>query len=249
MASARDRYLSEIASQWQYLPTWLPGRAVRLGQTGVFEDGSVQVDDDISASGFSFTEDVDQSTSSLSYCSQRAVSWGWAGGAGSPTGERADVEVSFSRANAILFHAHEAVEHRIANLSELKSRILELDRKAAWAKNKAVVVSVVTARSTTVLISSSAGASVTCEAKAGAALGSLADPELGLKQRSARNMDTTLVAEGALTPLYQALVLRKGMLGGSQVKRALRGADALAADDPLRAAVDSEFALCAIPAD
>lgn len=218
---------------------------MRLGQHGVFVDGTVNVDDDIASSGFVLDEDSDATTSSLSYSSENAVEWGWAAGAGVPSGERADVAVTFSRAHAVLFHAYEAVEHRIANLAQLKAHILELDRRAAWEKNRAVIVSVVAARSTTALISSSANAAITCDAKAGAALGSLADPAVGLKLRTARNMHTTVVAEGSLTPLYQALVLRRGVLGGSNLKSALRGADALAADDPLRDAVDEEFALCA----
>lgn len=245
MASARSKYLTEISGQWQYLPTWLPGRTVRLGQVGHFDRGAVEVDGDLSAHGFDIVEDVDQSQSSLSYSSERAVEWGWTADASLATGERADVEVTFSRANAVLFHAYEAVEHRVSNLAELKSLILELDAKDTWPSRSAVIVSVVSARATTVMISSSSDASVVCEAKAGASLGSLADPRLGLRQRSARNMDTTIVADGNLTPLYQALILRRGLLGNRFVK-ALRGAETLAADDPLRAAVDDDFTLCEV---
>jgi hypothetical protein len=246
MADARRTYLTEIAGQWKYLPTWLPGRTVELGQVGLFDGTEVDVDGDLSAHGFVIKVDVDQSHSDLSYNSKKAVDWDMSAAAGTVMGERVAVKVAFSRANAVLFHAYGAVERRIANLGELKALILALNRRAAWPANTAVVVSVVTAASATVLISSSKGASVTCDAKAGMALGNLANPSLGLKLSGTHDMHTAIVTEGNLTPLYQALVLRSTLLGGSRLRKALRATDSFAADDPLRAAIDEDFALCAV---
>jgi hypothetical protein len=107
------------------------------------------------------------------------------------------------------------------------------------------VISVVTAAHATVLISSGRNGAVRCSATAGQALGNLADPRLGLGLTSKRSMHTTILAAGQLTPMYQALVLRRG-LRGSKVEQALRGAEAIDASDPLRGAVDDDFALCAV---
>jgi hypothetical protein len=61
-------------------------------------------------------------------------------------------------------------------------------------------------------------------------------------------MHTSILAAGQLTPMYQALVLRKG-LRGSRVEHALRGPETIDASDPLREAIDDEFALCAVSDD
>ncbi len=248
MASLSESYMREIASQWGYLVTWLPSRTVRLGQTGRFDGIQVHIDGDIGQDGFSFSEDSDDNESELEYNSAGAVSFGWSAGAGLVTGERAEFEVSFSREKAIVLHLHGAVEHRVGKLKELKRAILKIDARSGWEKHRAVVVSVVNAASSTVLISSGQDASVRCEARAGEALGNLANPRIALQRTSSHSMHTALVSQGGLTPLYQALVMRKGMLGSRSLEGALRGPETMDASDPLRDAIDDDFALCAVGA-
>lgn len=246
MGGIDETYMREIAAQWSYLPTWLPGRTVRLGQTGTFDGTQVTVEADLSADGIAFSEEHDESESELEYHTKGAVSYGWTSGAALVTGERAELQISFSRENAIVLDACGAVEHRITNLKELKKQILALDGRSQWPKRRAVIVSVVRASSTTVLISSAADSSVTCEANAGQALGNLADPHLELKRTAARSMQTTIVSEGNLTPIHQALVLRKGLLGSRKLEGALRGPETMDATDPLREVIDEDFALCSV---
>jgi hypothetical protein len=140
------------------------------------------------------------------------------------------------------------VERRVGNLKELKRSILEIDARSGWEKHRAVIVSVVNAASSTVLISSGSDASVKCEARVGVALGNLADPRIALQRTASRSMHTALVSQGGLTPLYQALVMRKGLLGSRSMEGALRGPEAMDASDPLREAIDDDFALCAVGA-
>jgi len=249
MASTSERYMREIATQWGYLVTWLPSRTVELGQTGRFDGMQVQVDGQISDDGLNIVASDDKSSTDLEYNTSKAVSFDWSAGASVATGERAELEISFSRANAVVLHVHEGVEHRVANLSELKRGILELDERSSWEKGRAVIVSVVVASRATVLISSGRSASVHCEAAAGQALSNLADPRVGLRQTSKRSMHTTILAAGQLTPMYQALILRKGVLGSRSVEGSLRGPETMDAADPLREAIDDDFALCAVSAE
>ena len=246
MRGVDEIYMREIAAQWSYLPTWLPSRTVRLGQTGTFNGTMVNIDSDLSDEGMAFSEEQDDSGTELEYHSAGAVSYGWSAGAALATGERAQLQISFSRANAIVLDACGAVEHRISNLKDLKKEILSRDRRSEWPKHRAVVVSVVHAKSATVLISSAADSSVTCEANAGQALGNLADPHLELKRTAVRSMQSSIVSEGNLTPLHQALVLRKGLLGSRTLEGALRGPETMDVGDPLREAIDEDFALCAV---
>jgi hypothetical protein len=244
MTGIDEIYMREIATQWSYLPTWLPSRTVRLGQTGTFDGTKVNIESDLAAEGIAFSHEQDENESEMEYHSAGAVSYGWTAGAELATGERAQLEISFSRQNAIVLDACGAVEHRITNLEGLKKEIL--GREAQWPKRRAVIVSVVHAGSTTVLISSAADSSVTCEANGGQALGNLADPRLGLKRTASRSMGTTIVSEGNLTPIHQALVLRKGLVGSPSLEAALRGPETMDFSDPLREAIDEDFALCAV---
>jgi hypothetical protein len=248
MSGIDEIYMREIAAQWSYLPTWLPGRTVRLGQTGTFDGTQVNVESDLANEGIAFSQEHDESETELEYHSAGAVSYGWTVGAAIATGERAQLQISFSRENAIVLDACGAVEHRITNLKGLKEEILTRDGRSQWPKRRAVIVSVVHAKSTTVLISSANDSSVTCEANAGQALGNLADPRLELKRSAARSMQTAIISDGDFTPIHQALVLRKGLFGSRTLEGALRGPETMDASDPLREVIDEDFALCAVAA-
>lgn len=248
MSTAKQRYLQEISTEWGYLATWLPSRSVELGQTGLFDGKEVAIDDNIGRHGYEFTVDTDPSATNLAYSSSGATSIGAAAGASIATGECASVEVSFSRAGSILLHAYQAREERIREIHALKVRILELDQRAEWPPNQAVIVSVVRAERATVMVAAEKGASATCQVEVGDALGNLADPSLGLQLTSSRGMHTTVASQGPLTPMYQAMILKRSLLGGTSVRRALKSPGATSADDPLSAVADNDFALCAFGA-
>lgn len=240
--------MREIASQWSYLVTWLPNRTVRLGDIGAFDGMKVNVDSSLDEKGISFSTDCDENASQLEYASANAVSWGWEAGVELTTGDRGNLEVHFSRERAVLMHLHDAVEHRIASLGNLKQQILEMAERAEWSHGMAVVVSIVRAQSSAIMISSGKTGGVLCEGKVGEALGNLADPRLELRRKSQRSMHTSIVSAGSLTPLYQAMVLRRGLFGSRAVQAALRGAETMDMSDPLREAIDDDFALCAVAA-
>jgi hypothetical protein len=249
MSSTSVRYMREIAAQWSYLVTWLPSRTVKLGETGRFDGLQVQLDGDIGEHGFTIKETHDENSTSLEYATKRAVALDWSAGASVATGEQAQLDISFSASDAIVLHIHEGVEHRVSNLGELKRLIRELDGRAAWPKRQAVIVSVVKAASATVLISSAKGAAMHCEGKAGQALGNLANPRLELRSTAERSMHTAILAVGELTPMYQALVMRRDWKGARSLESALRGSETMDASDPLREAIDEDFALCAVADD
>jgi hypothetical protein len=249
MTSISERYLREIGAQWGYLATWLPSRTVELGQSGRFDGVQVHVDGHIGDDGLPVVASQDRNTTDLEYGTSKAVSIDWIAGASTVIGDRAELEIAFSRANAVVLHIHEGVEHRVANLSEIKRGILALDARSGWDRKRAVIVSAVAAARATVLISSGRGGSVRCEAAVGEALGNLADPRLALRRTARKSMHTTIIAEGHLTPIYQALVLRKGLLGSPSLEGALRGPETMDAGDPLREAIDDDFALCALSSE
>jgi hypothetical protein len=241
--------MSEIARQWGYLVTWLPSRTVEPGQTGRFDGMQVDVDGHLRDQRIEFAISRDDSTTNLEYRSAKAVSVGWSASASTATGERAELDISFSRESAVVLDVHHAVEHRIDDLGRIKRRILELDRRSGWDKGRAVVVSVVWAERATVMIASARDAAVRCEAKVGEGLGNLADPRLELRLTAEKSMHTTIVSAGHLTPMYQAMILRRGLTGARSLQSALRGAESMDASDPLRDAFDDDFALCAVAAD
>lgn len=245
MTSIRNRYLDEISNAWGYIPAWLPNRTVRLGDVGPFIAGGLDADGSLASFGIDFRSRQDANSSNLEYRTAKAVSIEWQSGVGLPSGESAELEINFARESALVVHLHAAVERRIDNLAEIKQRILELDRRSGWPSGRAVVVSVVHATNATVLISASKDARVRCEARVGEALGNLADPRLELRQTAERSMHTTIVSKGELTPLYQAMVLRRRPLGGRNVESAVRGHDnGGAASAWVNSVVDEDFTLC-----
>jgi hypothetical protein len=242
--------MSEIARQWGYLVTWLPGRTVELGQTGEFDGIQVEIDSHVSDDlGLAVQTSSDPNTTELEYRSAGAVDVRWSAGVSTLTGERAGLEIAFTRENAVVLDLHRAVEHRIANVAEVKDRILEAERRSGWHRRRAVVVSVVAAQRATIMISSARDSQVTCDAEVGQALGNLANPQLGLALTSQKSMHTTLISAGELTPMYQALIMRRSLTGSRSFDKALRGLEAMDANDPLREAIDDDFALCAVGPD
>src|SRR4051795_4859405 len=123
MADVSKQYMREIAGQWGYLVTWLPGRTVRLGQTGRFDGMQVDIDRELADDDIAFQESQDNTSTDLVYRTAGAVSVDWAAGGSVASGESADLTIRFSRDRAVLFDVHEAVEHRIAGLSDVKQRI------------------------------------------------------------------------------------------------------------------------------
>jgi hypothetical protein len=243
LSAARNRYAEEIASHLRFLAAWLPNRTIRLGSYGAFDGIAVEQDGDIQDLDFALDQDQDASTTELQFQSSGAVEIEPAVGAAAPAiGAEVSVSVRFGRAGATLLHLHQAREHRIAKLGDLKEQILDMSRKGNWPDRRAVVVSVVHAARSTALVASEKGAGVTFSANAGPVLANLADPALDLRLDVQSSMACAITSEGSLTPLYQALTLRRGVLS-TNLRNALRSRETLEPGDPLSEAIDDDFAL------
>lgn len=240
--NARDQYVQDISGNLRFLASWLPGSTIPLGTYGSFDGTSVTRDGDVSAFGLTLTSIRDPSATDIQYHSSGAVEVAADAGASIPEiGTDVSVTVTFARAGACLLHVHDAVEHRVTKLSALKEAILEMSRRAEWPDDRAVVVSIVEAPRVTALVSSKKGAQVSLRAKPGP-LANLADPALGISVQNEHAMACAIHVKGHSTPLYQALVLRRGLLKTS-FANALRSRDTIEPQDPLAAAIDDDFTL------
>jgi len=212
------RYTDEIHEQLGYWATWLPGKRIRLGDCGPIRDREFKVERNLKDFGIPFKKAPSGAPgNNIVHSSAAGVEWEFqaAGGVahieGVPPG-KAGVAVRFSRANAIVLVVHEPRESQIADIYALREALLERTLDGEFPESYAVVTSVVDAGSTTVLISNSGEGLFSASAEADLAAGpvDLANAKLALQRVSWRGLETEVVAEHGLTPLFQLAGFKKG---------------------------------------
>lgn len=214
--SLAQQYTSEIAKGLQYLPIWLPIKTLTLGTVGTIQKNVFEPEGNLNGMGVPFTPSPSRSEGTMRYNSNDGVSIQFKAAGSAPVAGSAlstadaGVAVKFSRSNAVVFEASGCRIEAIADVGTLGRRLIELYGSGEWNKDYYVVTEVVKADVTTILISSSAGASL--ELKAGgdihAASLSLASLEAQFSTASTAKMGYELVAKEGLTPLFKAWRVR-----------------------------------------
>ncbi len=224
MAEIVDYYLTEMADKFKYYAAWLPGISLRLGDIGIINDQNQFIPKtSLKNRGITFEVREDSKKDDLKHSSSEGVSISMkAAGevlAGTKVLKPADVGfiAEFGRANAVVFHADGVVSTRIEDIDKLVTDIAAKAEKNEWKKEWAVITELITADSSTILISNSNNARI--EIKASADVPGLniasADAKLGVAFES--GMHTSIVAKNGLTPLFNVAKLESpdtGIFGG-----------------------------------
>jgi len=225
MAKAHAQYTRELRKRFGYCATWLPTVEVRLGDVGVLEGYRFERVATLADFDLDFEVRTDSATAQLDYTSEGSVSFRIKAAGEVPTAASAltqvdaGISISFSAEHAVLFQAAECTTSSIENRHRLALALLQRFEDGQWPKRYVVVTSLVRALRTTILISAGRDAGIDLRASADVSLGehSLADADAGLEIVSSRGVATRIVGEGGLTPLFQAIGVKKPFLRGARV--------------------------------
>jgi hypothetical protein len=210
-------YTKEIRKSLGYCATWLPNATLRLGDVGVLTDHIYRRVGAAKDFDLRFTAREGPGRSVVDHMSTDSVQLSIVAAAQgpfaqtAPTKARGSLEISFARADAVMFQAGPTTIHEMEDVNAVGIQILDLYRRGEWQDDYVLITELVEAARTTVLIASGKEAKVVLTADAGVELGqtSLIDSKIGLQLESARNIGTRIVSESGLTPLFRAFAVRK----------------------------------------
>ena len=210
--SAWDQYISEMRKQYDYFANWTPGYPLALGDVGVINHGIFRRITSLDRLGISFDVRDDPTPESQKYATAQGVSVAFKAAGRSPaagsvlTEAEAGFTVEFSSKHATLYEAIGCTTPSIADLLALGEQVLRQYQAAQWNRAWAVIVELVSCESATILISSSSNSKLelTAKGKIASAI-SIADAKAELGVAMSRDMQTSIIAERGLHPLYRAV--------------------------------------------
>jgi hypothetical protein len=210
------QYTDEIHDALGYWATWLPGNRLELGQCGPVSQRVFDPQSSLANFNIEFEVAPDSDPSDIQYQSKGAVQYTLQAAAdtqqiqGIPQGT-AGIKLNFNRENAVVLVAKQARQRRMADTNSLIGTLNENILTGEFPVNFAVVTDVVVADSGSIIISSSRDAemSVTAKADFSAGLLDLASASLGLERKSSRDLQTEILAQTSLTPLFKLVGLKR----------------------------------------
>ncbi len=231
MKGPAKQYTKEMRRKFAYIATWNPGTPITIGSVGISTDGRFQRVSDLETLGIPYEILKDNDPTDLDYASEGSVTVTMKAAGSGPVGGLATLDAGFSvefkRTNSTLFKARETYTDVMRDTHKLGDEILKRYRKGEWEKEWVVVTEVVRATSATILISNSQNGQVDLKAQVdGNLLGGIADPTLELGIQFSRGMETQIIAEKGLTPLYRSVGIKTHLFGKPEViGRGMRGLD------------------------
>lgn len=225
MATTYEQYTKELRKSLGYMPTWLPGVPVFLGDTGQLSDQLFNRVTHLEPLGIAFEPVLDRSSDSFEHQTSGEVSIETTAAGAPSTGfariadAEAGVGINFGRENAVVLSLRDVRAHRVSDVSALERQIRE--RWDVWDDHWLVVTEVVTATSATILISGSYDSRVELRAKANVGVEGLelANAEAHFEVAYSKGMHTQIVAASGLTPLFRAIRVRVGIDFWGQERR------------------------------
>jgi hypothetical protein len=232
MQGPKDQYTRELLKMFGYHATWFPQNRLDLGAVGVIEDGLFTRLTDLKALGIPFDILPDDTPADLEYSSSGSVtiSTKASGTASIPGSSLADgdagVVVEFNKEKATYFRAMATRTPSIADTNSVGKAALDMYKQGKWEKNWAVVTELVVADSATVIISNTNNGKVELKANANvkAATIDIADASLQFGIQFSRGLETKVIAEKGMTPLYRVMGIKTNIFTKPDFKaRGIRG--------------------------
>lgn len=215
--SIANVYTRQFHSQTKhYYATWLPTDRIALGLYGTVDGGFFQPFGSIDQLGIDFDVAANTNdsagTSPMKFTSSEGVSFQFKA-AGETKAElssiataKAGISIEFSRQGAFVLEAKRMRERRMNITPNLSLQILDAFKEGRWAKNYAIVWSVLEASYADILIAESAGAGIELEANGDVA--ELGNVEAGL---SVKQLKGSVLKYGPanLTPAFKLMAVQK----------------------------------------
>jgi hypothetical protein len=207
MSALASIYTDAVYSNLRPLrANWEPTQPIELGVYGVLNDNSFQRIGNVRDKGIDIGKVIrDDVGDQKIFASGRDTSVTLHAKGASVNNPavtiNASVEISFSTQDSAFFNAAGCSYHVIADKAALRAKIMAEYAAGKWQREWAVVTDLVRARNTTVVISGSSAGSIVLEAAGDVAQINLANAQIGLTLRTARNVGYQVIAEKDLAPL------------------------------------------------
>lgn len=212
-------YTDELAKNFGYYATWMPGVPIRLGQIGTLDKNVFTPVSSLDNFKIRFGIMRDRTKNDFKYSSEGAVTitqkLKGEAAKGTKLGEAdAGIIIEFNKSNAIYFRAVGSSNHYIADKINLGRTILELYKKGEWKKEWVIITQIVDADSATILISKEKGAKLEVKAKADLKPAELditnVDLASGIEYSNA--LSFKIVAKAGINPLFKVMGIKDGWL-------------------------------------
>ena len=210
MTTISEQYMNEMHKQFQYFATWEPGTELHIGDIGELHDNKYTYISSLDKKKIPFTIRKDPSKNVLNYTSSSSikVTTKLSGDVGIPkfnlSVADAGMTVEFGSEKGIVFEA-EGVEHQmIEEVDKLDQTIKKKNGKKEWDDNWVVISDLMIADTATILISKGKKAAISLKAKAEVPTLSLANVNANFDVAYQSGMNTKIISQSGLTPLFKA---------------------------------------------
>jgi hypothetical protein len=230
--SISKQYTKELRDNTNYSAIWLPTLTVQPGDVGRITNYEYEPVTTLTELNIPFSIVKGHVAADINYASANAVSIvvktaGQAPLVGSLLAQaEAGVMIKFSRENAVVFRAAHCKSSSIKDRLSLENEIIARYKNGDWKEDYVVVTEVVSAASSTILISS--GKNAQMDLKAGGKINpggfNLADVDAQFQVIQESNVATKILAANGLTPLFKSAGIKKLFLRPGVV---LRGPESL----------------------
>lgn len=216
MTSIPELYTREMHKKYAYLACWLPSNRVALGDVGVLAQHRFRKLTTLADLGIPFTRDADSPIADLTYSSTDYVAVSSAARVGAVEADAvSNLSVTFSRSGATLFQASHCVVERIGNLPALEAALRTAHEQRTWRLEYVVVTEVVRTGPTAILVAEQRDAALDLQVSTSDLAGLL--PVAAATAKSVitgrRGIAADVLAPDGCTPLFNAMQLRKRLLG------------------------------------
>jgi hypothetical protein len=224
MATISEQYMNEMHKQFQFFATWDPSTELHIGDIGELHHNQFTYLSSLDKKNIPFSVRKDPSKSVLNYTSSSSikVTTKLSGGVAIPkfnlSAADAGMTVEFGSEKGIVFEA-EGVEHQmIEEVDKLDQTIKKKnEEEEEWPDSWAAISDLMVADAATILISKGKKAAISLKAKADVPNLSLANVNANFDLVYQSGMNTKIICQSGLTPLFKARGIVKTWWGGTRV--------------------------------
>jgi hypothetical protein len=207
--SVSEQYMNEMHDSFHCFASWLPGIPLQIGDIGELKHNEFTYVSNLQNKGIPFTVRTDPSPGVLEHRSGGNVTMETkqVGEAAIPQfnlyyGD-AGVIIRFGSKKGIVFEATGVKHLFIEDISSVDTAIAEAHKRGKWKDRWVVISDLVIADSATILIAQGKGATVALKAKSDVTNVSLANLDANFEMTYADNMNTAILCQAGLAPLFK----------------------------------------------
>lgn len=224
--STNEKYTRDLKDNLNYTATWLPNVKLSLGDVGVLSGYEFTYRTNLKNLGIPFAESPHGAGATYSYMTSGAVSRYLKVAGSAPvlgsvfTNADAGITFDFGQEHAVVFLATDCAVRLIADQEPLKKAILAAYEAGRWERDYVVVTELVSAGSTSIIISEGSKGRYELKAKAGLVPTFEAmNVEGNFSLAHDSQIGFNLLAASGMTPLFRCLGLRTGWFRNDVVTR------------------------------